>query len=96
MSRCFTGSRSHVADPGIPEGAAVVPPPLSIGSPAAVAPSAPAGAARPVGALGWLIDADPVRETAQLLDLRNRQSRVAAPTTANRTPQTLRSLFGDA
>jgi hypothetical protein len=37
-----------------------------------------------------------VRETAQLLDLRNRQSRVAAPTTANRTPQTLRSLFGDA
>jgi hypothetical protein len=55
-----------------------------------------AGAARAGVALGSLIDADPALETAQLMDLQNRQARRAGLTNANRAPKTLLSLFGNA
>jgi hypothetical protein len=70
---------------------------LSDGGPVGTAGAgAPAGAARAGGALGSLIDADPAREMAQLLDLQNRQTRRAAHSKAHHAPQTLLSLFGDA
>jgi len=58
--------------------------------------TAPADAIRATGANGSLIDADLTRETAQLLDLQNRQRRRAALSDATPAPRTLLSLFGDA
>jgi hypothetical protein len=58
--------------------------------------TAPADVVRNSGAIGWLIDADLARETAQLLDLQNRQRRRAALSDATPAPRTLLSLFGGA
>jgi hypothetical protein len=58
--------------------------------------AAPADAVRTGGAIGSLIDADLTRETAQLLDLQDRQRRRAALSDATPAPRTLLSLFGDA
>jgi hypothetical protein len=58
--------------------------------------TAPADAVRTVGAIGSLVDADLGRETAQLLDLQDRQRRRAASSNATHAPRTLLSLFGSA
>ncbi len=60
----------------------------------AVAAPADCGQAPRAQSAGSLTDADPMRETAQLTDLRNRQSAQGAD--AGCTPRTLLSLFGSA
>jgi len=76
------------------KGAFIAAPPVS-GAETALAEAAHSGSTHSGSALGSLIDTDLAKESAQLMELQNRQRLDGdSQSNTNRAPQTLLSLFG--